>query len=266
MCRIGKQKTFETIALSAYKKKRGSCSDFSSIQLKGLAKARKKACKCDDEYVAILTVNVDRSFEGSVCWKTDKEIIKNRNQTMLPKPIKEQDNLPTIALVLESPHISEFFKDSNCTKKRTPPRPAMGTTGLNIIEYFPETLLKYLLQRKIENGAITKTVRDIENGDYRLVLVNTIQYQCSLGEKPDEYRDDVFSECFNNPVFKNDFVERLKGYSPSIIINCCTGGEKASGFNSQIQSLINEKFPSVLRLKGYHPSSIYFVVGFEKEP
>ena len=225
-----------------------------------------KPIKCDDEYIAIITVNVKRCFQGSIYWKTEKNDILERKKVA---QIKGELALPTIALILESPHKSEFKKvdgPSSTPPYWEPVHPAMGTTGTNIVEYFPETLLKYLLQQKIENGASTKTVRDIENGDYRLVLVNTIQYQCSLGEKTGKHRDDVFSKCFNERVFKKDFVKRLKGYSPSIIINCCTGGEKAPGFNSQIQSLINERFPSVLRLKGYHPSSIYFVVGFKKEP
>lgn len=262
----GLQKTFESFSLEAYNDNPDSSkrlSVFSDIPQEKLAKGTGgEAIKCDDQYIAILTVNVNRSFDGSVCWKTEKKEIENRTQAEL---IQRQDDLPTIALVLESPHKSEFFNALTNMQPPTPPYPAMGHTGDQIIKYFPSVLLKYILQKSVENDAITRTVRDIENGDYRLVLVNVIEYQCSLGAKTKKYRDAVFSKCFDDQAFKDDFVNRLKGYTPSIIINCCTRGEKeSSDFNSQVQSLISEKFHSALKLNGYHPSCPLFCIGFKK--
>ena len=220
-----------------------------------------KAYQCPDQFIAKIKVNVSRCFEGEVRWITDQSTIKNRSEA---DTIEKEKKTPTIALVLESPHREEFFTDPKSKTIREKSFPAMGTTGDTIVESLPDVLLKYILQKEDGDGAITRAVRDIENGDYRLVLVNVIQFQCSLGEPTDRYRDDVFQKCFNDPVFSNDFRKRLKKYRPSIIINCCTLSKKKFSFRDRVQKLINKRFPSVLRLQGYHPSCPLFNKGFTK--
>lgn len=240
-------------------------NSFKDIELDLLARTVDgKAYKCPDQFIAKIKVNVSRCFEGEVRWITDKSAIKDRSEA---DAIKKEKKTPTIALVLESPHREEFFTNLESKTRKTireKPFPAMGTTGDRIVESLPDVLLKYILQKEDGGGAITRAVRDIENGDYRLVLVNVIQFQCSLGEPTDRYRDAFFQKCFNDPVFSNDFIERLKEYRPSIIINCCTLSKKEFSFRDRVQELINEHFPSVLRLQGYHPSCPLFYKGFTK--
>ena len=61
---------------------------------------------------------------------------------------------------------------------------------------------------------------------YRVILMNSIQFQCSLGEIPKKYRDYMWLSLWfgTNNLFKNDFINRLNSYNPSYIFNFCTIG------------------------------------------
>jgi hypothetical protein len=74
-------------------------------------------------------------------------------------------NLPCVLLILESPHTSEF---DAC------PGPAKGSTGRNIVRYL----------RQVPGLQ--------DKGDFGLLLVNAVQFQCSLGRPTSEVRDAVF--------------------------------------------------------------------------
>lgn len=253
------QKEFENIACKAYKeiKKRKEDISFSGIELAAKTDSG-HARKCEDQYIAKIKIALSRSNEGEVIWLTEKSKIMDRSDAENIENI-DKESLKTIALILESPHIAEFQENG---KERKTPCPAIGNTGKHIVEAFPEILLKYLLLHKTENGAITNGCRDIESDTYRLKLINTVQYQCSLGESTDNYRDAIFEKCIEKEEFKEDFKKRIEECNPQIIINCCTTGDK--DFNSKVQKIINENFPRALRLKGYHPASSYFFIGFEK--
>lgn len=211
--------------------------------------------KCEDQFIAEIEINISRNGEGFIKWLTPIDQIKSRAQA---DSIKSNIEIPTIIIVLESPHVKEFFDGR---EKRAQPMPAMGNTGTHIIDYFPELLMKYILQTKIKQGVVTRRICDIENGIYRVALLNTIQYQCSIGEKIEEYKEKILSRCLNGESFLDDTIKRLKKLSPGIIINCCTIGKE--DFRNMVQQKIDNNF-SCLKLIGYHPSHMNFLIGLNK--
>lgn len=107
-----------------------------------------------------------------------------------------------VILVLESPHRKEFDEGH-------PVGPANGPTGSNI---------RCLLEEVIGNvGAV-----DVQA---QLILMNAVQYQCSQGEEPIKYRDDVFVAAWDAGG-KEDFQDRLRAAvnEGDIVINACTRG------------------------------------------
>lgn len=111
-----------------------------------------------------------------------------------------------VILVLESPHRSEFEQ---------PVGPAKGPTGRNIAAWMEAALAK----AEVANP-----------NSYHLILVNAVQYQCSLGEKPlnTVIRDRIFSRYWeqNGAAGRRDFVQRMESYwgkwPDAIVINACT--------------------------------------------
>lgn len=122
----------------------------------------------------------------------------------------------TIVIILESPHIAEY--------NVTPPLPAMGTTGDNLQKVFPT-----LLAGIIDN-----------NDKYRIILMNSIQYQCSMGQCTKKYRDHLWLNLWFNENLKDDFTGRLKKYKPDLIFNFCTTG------NHQLESLLLSRTKTVI--------------------
>lgn len=113
-------------------------------------------------------------------------------------------NLPIVILITESPHISEYSGEV-----RPVAGVGYGDAGRAIRDLFQEAC-------------------DIHNyltvGGYPLVVLNAIQYQCSLGDIK-KFRDKVFIECWS--VFgETNFKSRLRSlFKPGdIIINACTAG------------------------------------------
>ena len=117
-----------------------------------------------------------------------------------------------IIIVLESPHIAEFDPVTKCGIG-----PCRGKTGLNIAKYLPSILM---------NNSVGLSLGYKE---YDLVIVNAIQYQCSLGEETKLYRDAMFLYYWEQSEVREDFKKRLNfarsKYAESIVINCCTNGE-----------------------------------------
>lgn len=106
--------------------------------------------------------------------------------------------------------------------------PALGLTGNNLQDYFSDVL------KEIE----------IPNDDYRIILMNSIQYQCSLGERPDFYRDNMWLKLWFNENLKEDFMWRLSSYHPDIVINMCTLGDHKSqkDLPDGCKTAINKKY------------------------
>lgn len=151
---------------------------------------------------------------------------------LVRQPASErQTTQPCILLVLESPHISEF---------RGKPNPANGTTGISIARY---------LQR----------VPGLESIDgFGLILINAVQYQCSLGKSPKIFCDKVFWEVWEGAGQK-DFAARLKRlHRPGdIVVNCCTKGS-SSKTEKQLRVLVQHTIVDTLDgipvLQRNHPS------------
>ena len=105
-------------------------------------------------------------------------------------------DLPIIIILLESPHKDEF--------NEKPYMPAKGDTGKKILQYFPAKCPALPCPK------------------YRVLLVNAIQYQCSLGVPTKNNRTDIFLYMWSKKNIKRNLEKRLKKYSSNIIINCCT--------------------------------------------
>lgn len=120
-----------------------------------------------------------------------------------------------IVIILESPHVDEY-------EGNMPIGPAQGKTGDNINKYLC-TILDEAVQREILNV-------NSKFPKYDLVLMNAIQYQCSLGMDPILFRDYCFMKLWETEQIIESFHERLslilKKYNNGhvILINGCTLG------------------------------------------
>lgn len=141
-------------------------------------------------------------------------------------------------IILESPHVNEY---DPITKAAI--GPAMGKTGCNFEKYF-DTIIK---NSKIYNS--------ICNSYYDIVLINSVQYQCSLGlplSKYSKLRNTNWISCFNGGNLSTDLENRLTALNPSFIINLCT--EKLRQYVSNY--IMQGKIISPYKLTdGNHPVS-----------
>ena len=148
-------------------------------------------------------------------------------------PVCERpSNIPCLILVLESPHRDEFAGT---------PGPAKGSTGRQI--------RRYLLQ-----------VKGLESlSDHGLILVNAVQYQCSLGMPTRCFRDRVFSAVWSGGG-QEDFESRLLDYwrPKDVIANCCTKGSARladAELRVMVHDLILRALPDTEPLRRTHPYS-----------
>jgi hypothetical protein len=148
-------------------------------------------------------------------------------------PASNRPNHSAVLLVLESPHTYEF---------KDPSGPAKGSTGRLIARH----------------GLSVRGLQGSDNAS--LVLINAIQYQCSLGEKPSRYRDEVFLAAWQE-FGRSDFCVRLKAiYRANDIVVCaCTKGDLGLA-NKSLRQLVYEAIVEVLPkqarvLRRTHPSS-----------
>jgi hypothetical protein len=139
-------------------------------------------------------------------------------------------DLACVLLVLESPHTHEF--DAS-------PGPAKGTTGRNIVRY------------------VSQVPGLIEKATFGLVLVNAVQYQCSLGNTPSDYRDAVFLDAWANGG-RADFEERIRLLyrDGDCVVNCCTLGSSVdANLRVQVQRALTCVLPVGTKvLRRNHPS------------
>jgi hypothetical protein len=213
------------------------------------------ALKCDDQFVA--TIEITKS---KVCFIDNDIETVDRNER---QNYYKSKYINTIALILESPHTEEFDKD-RCLG------PAMGTTGDGIKNILLGNLAKFIfINDLLDYGSYFKTSSEITEGLYKLLIVNAVQYQCSLGNLENDAskrkRNKIFEDFFEKTA-KEDFKRRLKLYNPKIIINCCTGGHygEVDGLQKRVQEVIDSGNFSALKLIGSHPSSAFFARGFCK--
>lgn len=97
--------------------------------------------------------------------------------------------------------------------------------------------------------------------DFDLILVNAVQYQCSLGTQPLDktIRDKVFDDFLSLGAASEDFKERLsKAYRSDhndVILNCCTGGKRKNALRQKVTRTIKEWNKNLELFRGCHPSS-----------
>lgn len=153
----------------------------------------------------------------------------NAGDFPMRQSVTRLDGLPCVVLVMESPHIHEFIENWG---------PAKGITGKRIRKYI---------------GAI---VAGLGGELSNLILVNAIQYQCSLGLPTHLYRDRVFKSLWETGGAV-DFEQRLRLiYRPhDMLLNCCTGTEPLIGRRQLVTTAIRNSVGSVALHSGPHPFS-----------
>lgn len=135
-----------------------------------------------------------------------------------------------VLLVLESPHTKEFEGDLG---------PARGPTGANIARFIEEV----------------PGLADV--GRLPLLLVNAVQYQCSLGKKTIRYRDRVFRAVWENGG-REDFASRIRAiYRTGDLVVCsCTKGAMTGRdeLRRLVYGALCDALPAAIVLRRSHPA------------
>lgn len=158
-----------------------------------------------------ITVGNAFGADNRVC-DDDRYRIDHNSQSPLQRCESNAPFERTLAIVLESPHESEY--ENNMIDH--PLRPAMGKTGENIDEYLMHVVRSCAL---LHLGICRRT---------RVVLVNPIQFQCSLvsvikkNKRWTKIRDRVWNALWSQQSIRDEFRSRLGVYRPDFIINACT--------------------------------------------
>lgn len=231
--------------LKEAKKKHGEYSRqaiFINCAIAGIADAEKGDLQiepgffsyqlCPDQYVGQIKESEDwNEFTRKPVFNDEWEVIN------IPKGEK------IMIMILESPHKDEFKGKIG---------PAKGTTGRNL-------------------GKMTRLCDFYLYRNYELILMNAIPFQCSLGEKPEKFKDEVFANAWNEEnqkiwneenqkirIGKSFFKERLCSLLKEldgkfvVIVNACTSG----GCRKQaVQDVIDEIALDIKRAEIPHPSS-----------
>ena len=207
--------------------------------------------ECPDIYAGeIIDSSVSAWFNTS---ERETKIEKNGSECL--NPTEKKDEYKTIVIILESPHTDEY--DQNTGSSIPIPNPALKSTGEKLQKYI-KSLIKAIINQRKGKGLCP----NIDTGNYRIILMESIPYQCSLGHvngkkiNPD-IRDLIFNKTWELNEIKNYFNERLESYKPDFIINCCTGGKDENCLRSKVQKLIEEyknKNTSTELYFGNHPS------------
>jgi len=139
---------------------------------------------------------------------------------------------PCLIIVLESPHVDEFIDE---------PGPAKGFTGEMLRRYLPDAV-----GHQVPTGM-------------GLVLLNAIQYQCSLGSNTAVYRDRIFRAAWRQGG-KENFLDRFQTIvmPDDIVMNCCTKGndfEINIPLRSLVEFSIRQTMPQIQTIRRMHPAS-----------
>lgn len=157
----------------------------------------------------------------------------------LNNPQKFQNDI--LVCILESPHRAEFLNTPNSNWGYA----AMGQTGKQFDRYFYQKL--------------SQNHSNITSRTYDVVLLNSVQFQCSGGFCPlcKTARDENWNIMINNDQVYGDLLQRIKALNPKYIINLCT----TSYINLQL--ILHKKLLASGILQGAsfthgrHPSSWY---------
>lgn len=155
---------------------------------------------CEDQYIGRLEIN-NNTVESIDRWIIKKHRIDKKEKLY---KLNKENGEKLLVIVLESPHKDEFSKDII--------GPALGSTG---------RMLDEQLELKINNYLQTNSLQD---GTYKIILMNGIQYQTSLGINTEYFRDRIWIKMWIENNYREEFINRLKTYEPDVIINLCTKG------------------------------------------
>lgn len=144
-----------------------------------------------------------------------------------------------LVCILESPHRNEYLINPNASWGHA----AMGQTG---------RLFDNIFYNKLNQNH-----SNIASGTYDVVLLNSVQFQCSNGLRPlnKTVRDKNWSSMINYNQVYDDLVKRIRALNPQYIINLCTRG------NINLQLILHKKLLASNILQGtsfthgWHPSS-----------
>lgn len=145
------------------------------------------------------------------------------------------DGTDTLVVVVESPHRSEYYNDDLSSPIAAAQGDNSGDTGYEIHHHLAEIV-----------NLIANDVTDM-NDVYRVIIANPIRWQTSLSslhkKSPwnspwTELRDAVCNALWNLAAVRCDFLTRLCKYSPSIVVNACTGGSGDDGFNAEVDQFL----------------------------
>ncbi len=181
----------------------------------------------------------------------DQLICKIENGLLGPENRKNIDygkkcRKDVIVIVLESPHKSEYSDGGK------PLGPARGTTGALFRKKFSSILEK----------SESSLLGSIEANDYEIAFLNSVQYQCSLGESLQKRenkirRDENFLKCLKAGCGE-DLCRRLEHLKPKIVINLCTHGYR--NLQLEVDLYLREfcKKRGYVYVLGSHPSTWNF--------
>lgn len=229
---------------------------FQNTIKKQLANIKKSVpiVRCHDNHVG--SVNIANNIvQNPKLWFCRNLRINNHHIVNENKGLKSlKETYKTIVIILESPHKDEYDN----AKCKIAPAPALGITGCNLDKGFVDILKDFME----ENKGI------IKDGTYQVILMNAIQFQCSLGLEPivEKIKDEIFLSLWASDNIVENFKQRLEKYRPDIIINCCTNGD----INKGMVNKIFEKKPKsdwafskykqkILDITGHNE---YFLYGF----
>lgn len=158
--------------------------------------------------------------------------LKTNDQFQRDSAANRAPGVKCVLLILESPHTSEF---------RGALGPAAGSTGSNIRRYLRQVLGK------------------LWRAEFGLMLVNAVQYQCSLGVHTSVFRDEMFRAAWDGWA-KGDFEKRIKRYyrDDDLVLNACTDGKpsKLPKLQHLVRIAIQDSLPKKCQsFEANHPSS-----------
>ena len=93
-----------------------------------------------------------------------------------------------------------------------------------------------------------KTNVNLKYKKYEIILMNSIQYETSLGCVTNIYRDRVWLTLWSNKSIRRSFRRRIKKYEADIIINLCTNGSHEYEPIIPEKKLINFRFIDAINL------------------
>lgn len=180
--------------------------------------------RCDDNFVGSIVIAGGKIVEKETDLWFEKGTRINHKENLSLGSVNKENG--TIIILLESPHIDEFLSSGESF-------PAIGYTG-NVLNSLFAKLFDEFLDKKLKENKII-----IKDNKYNIVLMNAVQFQCSLGMPPCKFRDEIFCELWNSDQIKNDFQKRITAVNPALIFSFCTKGN-IKNFRKLNKSLKND--------------------------